>query len=99
DHALRPRVLMNKAYFTGAPAVNRCNKSGMPSPFFLSSRGYAVFPETTAIGRIALPNAVDDPPNCNATPTPCPVLLGRADRTQLCFKTDRLDYALYAGSP
>ena len=33
------------------------------------------------------------------TPPPCPVLLGQPDRTQLCFKTNRLDYEVYAGSP
>jgi alpha-D-xyloside xylohydrolase len=96
---LRHRVLLNKAHFTGASALGRCNKSGAPSPFFLSSQGYAVFPETDAIGRIALPGAVDDPPHCSTDPAPCPVLLGQPDRTQLCFKTNRLDYEIYAGSP
>ncbi|WP_370944067.1 glycoside hydrolase family 31 protein [Amycolatopsis sp. cg5] len=95
---LRHKVLMNKALFTSAGTLNRCNRSGMPSPFFLSNQGYGVFPETDAIGRIAMPNAVDDPPHCNTSPPPCPVLLGLPDRTQLCFKTDRLDYELYAGS-
>ncbi len=96
---LRHRVLLNKAYFTGAGSLASCNKSGMPSPFFLSSRGYAVFPETDAIGRLAFPNAVDDPPHCSSDPPPCPVKLGQPDRTQLCFKTNRLDYEIYAGSP
>ncbi|ALG11505.1 hypothetical protein AOZ06_35705 [Kibdelosporangium phytohabitans] len=96
---LRHRVLLNKAHFTGASTLGRCNKSGMPSPFFLSSRGYAVFPETEAIGRIAFPNAVDDPPHCSDNPPPCPVQLGQPDRTQLCFKTSKLDYEIYAGSP
>ncbi|MFC5103609.1 hypothetical protein [Kibdelosporangium philippinense] len=96
---LRHRVLLNKAFFTGASTLGRCNKSGMPSPFFLSSRGYAVFPETDAIGRIAFPNAVDDPPHCSSTPPPCPVELGQPDRTQLCFKTNKLDYEIYSGGP
>ncbi|HEX6354898.1 glycoside hydrolase family 31 protein [Actinophytocola sp.] len=96
---LRHRVLLNKAHFTGAAPLPTCNKSGMPSPFFLSSRGYAVFPETDAIGRLAFPNAVDDPPHCSTEPPPCPVILGQPDRTQLCFKTNRLDYEIYAGSP
>lgn len=96
---LRHRVLLNKAHFTGAGNLHQCNKSGVPSPFFLSSAGYAVFPETDAIGRIAFPNAVDEPPHCSTNPPPCPVLLGQPDRTQLCFKTDRLDYEIYAGSP
>jgi alpha-D-xyloside xylohydrolase len=96
---LRHRVLLNKAHFTGAGPLPSCNKSGMPSPFFLSSQGYAVFPETDAIGRIAFPGAVDEPPHCSSDPPPCPVELGRPDRTQLCFKTNRLDYEVYAGSP
>ncbi|HEU4422236.1 MAG TPA: glycoside hydrolase family 31 protein [Pilimelia sp.] len=95
---LRHRVLLNKAHFTGASALPRCNKSGVPSPFFLSSYSYGVFPDTTAIGRIAFPNAVDDPPHCSTDPPPCPVLLGQPDRTQLCFKTNRLDYEVYAGT-
>ncbi|MEV4316084.1 glycoside hydrolase family 31 protein [Actinocrispum sp. NPDC049592] len=96
---LRHRVLLNKAYFTGASALGRCNKSGAPSPFFLSSHRYAVFPDTEAIGRIAFPNAVDDPPSCAPAPEPCPVQLGQPDRTQLCFKTNKLDYEIYAGGP
>lgn len=96
---LRHRVLLNKAHFTGAGNLHQCNKSGVPSPFFLSSQGYAVFPETDAIGRLAFPNAVDDPPHCSTDPPPCPVELGQPDRTQLCFKTNRLDYEVYAGSP
>lgn len=96
---LRHRVLLNKAHFTGAGSLAGCNKSGMPSPFFLSSHGYGLFPETDAIGRLAFPNAVDDPPHCSSDPPPCPVRLGQPDRTQLCFKTNRLDYEIYAGSP
>lgn len=95
---LRHRVLFNKVRFTGAGTLNRCNSGAAPSPFFLSSRGYAILPDTTAIGRLAFPNAVDDPPHCVTTPTPCPVLLGQPDRTQLCFKASRLDYEVYAGS-
>lgn len=96
---LRHRVLLNKAHFTGAGQLAGCNKSGMPSPFFLSSHGYGVFPETDAIGRLAFPNAVDDPPHCSTSPPPCPVTLGQPDRTQLCFKTNRLAYEVYAGKP
>jgi len=96
---LRHRVLLNKAYFTGSGSLPSCDKTGMPSPFFLSSHGYAVFPETDAIGRIAFPNAVDDPPHCSSDPPPCPVKLGQPDRTQLCFKTNKLAYEIYAGSP
>jgi alpha-D-xyloside xylohydrolase len=96
---LRHRVLLNKAHFTGAGSLASCNKTGMPSPLFLSSHGYGIFPETDAIGRLAFPNAVDDPPHCSSDPVPCPVELGQPDRTQLCFKANRLDYEVYAGTP
>jgi alpha-D-xyloside xylohydrolase len=96
---LRHRVLLNKVRFTGASTLASCNSGGAPSPFFVSSRGYAIFPDTGAIGRLAFPNAVDSPPHCVTTPPPCPVLLGQPDRTQLCFKANRLDYEVYAGSP
>ncbi|HEV2781597.1 MAG TPA: TIM-barrel domain-containing protein [Actinophytocola sp.] len=96
---LRHRVLLNKVRFTGAGTLNRCNSGAAPSPFFISSRGYAIFPHTNAIGRLAFPNAVDDPPHCVTTPPPCPVQLGVPDRIQLCFKASRLDYEVYAGSP
>lgn len=96
---LRHRVLFNKVRFTGASTLHRCNSGGAPSPFFASSHGYAIFPDTEAIGRLAFPNAVDEPPSCVTTPPPCPVLLGQPDRTQLCFKTNRLAYEVYAGDP
>jgi alpha-D-xyloside xylohydrolase len=96
---LRHRVLFNKVRFTGAGTLNRCNSGAAPSPLFISSRGYAIFPHTNAIGRLAFPNAVDEPPSCITAPPPCPVLLGQPDRTQLCFKASRLDYEVYAGSP
>ena len=97
---LRRRVLLNKALFAGASVFGTCNKNGAPSPFFLSSAGYGIFPDTTAVGRVAFPNAAEDPPHCiPAAPPPCPVSLGVPDRIQLCFKADRLDYEVYAGSP
>ncbi|HEV7899264.1 MAG TPA: TIM-barrel domain-containing protein [Planosporangium sp.] len=97
---LRHRVLLNKALFAGASVLGSCNKNGAPSPLFISSRGYGVFPDTTAVGRLAFPNAVEDVSHC-VPPTPplCPVLLGQPDRTQLCFKANTLAYEVYAGSP
>jgi alpha-D-xyloside xylohydrolase len=97
---LRHRIVLDKVLFAGAGDFDHCTKTSAASPFFLSSRGYAVFPDTTAIGRLAFPNAADSPPDCGGTdPPPCPVLTGVPDRTQLCFKTDHLDYEVYAGSP
>jgi alpha-D-xyloside xylohydrolase len=97
---LRHQVVLDKVLFARDKEFDGCTKSSIASPFFLSSRGYGVFPDTTAIGRLAFPNAVDSPPDCGgSTPPPCPVLTGQPDRTQLCFKTDHLDYEVYAGAP
>ena len=97
---LSRHIILDKVLFAGAGQFDSCTKTSAASPFFLSSHGYAVFPDTTAIGRLAFPDAVDSPPDCGgANPPPCPVLTGVPDRTQLCFKTDRLAYEVYAGPP
>ena len=95
---LQRRVLLNKAVFVGASTFGKCNKNGAPSTFFMSSAGYGVFADTKAIGRTAFPGAVADD-HCADKPAPCPVAFGVPDRIQLCFKTSRLDYEVYAGSP
>jgi alpha-glucosidase (family GH31 glycosyl hydrolase) len=95
---LRGRTLLNKAVFVGASNFGKCNKNGAPTPFFMSSAGYGIYPDTTAIGRLAFPGAAPDT-HCNDAPEPCPVAFGQPDRIQLCFKTNRLDYEVYAGSP
>lgn len=97
---LRHHAVLDKVLFNGAGSFDSCTKSSAASPFFLSSRGYGVWADTTAIGRTAFPNAVDSPPDCGGSdPPPCPVQFGQPDRTQLCFKTDHLAYEVYAGSP
>jgi alpha-D-xyloside xylohydrolase len=95
---LRGQVLLNKAVFVGASTFGKCNKNGAPSPFFISNSGYGIYPDTTAIGRLAFPGAAEDT-HCDDKPAPCPVEYGKDDRIQLCFKTDRLDYEVYAGDP
>ncbi|MEN3360884.1 MAG: alpha-D-xyloside xylohydrolase [Mycobacteriales bacterium] len=96
---LRHRIVLDKVLFAGAEVFDQCAKSSAASPFFASTRGYAIFPDTPAIGRLAFPNAADSPPDCSpANAPPCPVLTGQPDRIQLCFKADRLDYEIYAGS-
>lgn len=97
---LRHHAVLDKVLFNGAGSFDSCTKSSAASPFFLSSHGYGIWADTTAIGRTAFPNAVDSPPDCGGTdPPPCPVQFGQPDRTQLCFKTDHLAYEVYAGSP
>ncbi|MDT7782708.1 MAG: alpha-D-xyloside xylohydrolase [Pseudonocardiales bacterium] len=95
---LQRRVLLNKAVFVGASTFGKCNKNGAPSTFFMSSAGYGVYADTKAIGRTAFPGALADD-HCADKPAPCPVTFGVPDRIQLCFKTSRLDYEVYAGSP
>lgn len=95
---LQRRVLLNKAVFVGASNFGKCNKNGAPSTFFISSAGYGVYADTKAIGRTAFPGALADD-HCADKPAPCPVAFGVPDRIQLCFKTPRLDYEVYAGSP
>ncbi|WP_285750708.1 TIM-barrel domain-containing protein [Lentzea sp. NBRC 105346] len=95
---LRGKVLLNKAVFVGASTFGKCNKNGAPSTFFISSAGYGVYADTKAIGRTAFPGAVEDN-HCNDKPAPCPVKYGVPDRIQLCFKTGRIDYEVYSGSP
>jgi alpha-glucosidase (family GH31 glycosyl hydrolase) len=95
-----------KTTFVGAHELNECNASGSITPFYVSSAGYGLYADTTAIGRFAFPDAQDvaEPENCQSDPPappppPCPVTFGAADRTQLCFKSSRLDYEIYAGRP
>lgn len=95
---LRGKTLLNKAVFVGASNFGKCNKNGAPTPFFVSSAGYGIYPDTTAIGRLAFPDAAPDT-HCNDAPAPCPVSYNQPDRIQLCFKTNRLDYEVYAGDP
>ncbi|MBP2319938.1 alpha-D-xyloside xylohydrolase [Kibdelosporangium banguiense] len=95
---LRRKTLLNKAVFVGASNFGKCNKNGAPTPFFISSAGYGIYPDTTAIGRLAFPDAAPDT-HCNDAPAPCPVEYNKPDRIQLCFKTNRLDYEVYRGDP
>ncbi len=96
---LRGKVVFNKAMFTGASTLGKCNQSGAASPFFLSSSGYGVYPDTTAVGRIAFPGAAEPFLTCDTSPPLCPIQLGQGDRTQFCFKADKLAYEIYAGGP
>ncbi|WP_370947621.1 glycoside hydrolase family 31 protein [Amycolatopsis sp. cg5] len=96
---LKGKVVFNKAMFTGASTLGKCNQSGAASPFFLSSQGYGVYLDTTATGRIAFPGAAEPFLTCDTNPPLCPVTLGVPDRTQFCFKDNKLAYEIYAGNP
>jgi alpha-D-xyloside xylohydrolase len=103
---LARQVTPIKTTFVGAGEQSTCNASGSVTPFYLSSAGYGLYAKTTAIGRFAFPGAQDapDPPGCqDAPPAPpppaCAVRSAADDRTQVCVKSDHLDYELYAGSP
>lgn len=70
------------------------------TPFYASSAGYGVWYETDAVGHMQF-RGTHDGMACNdsnsANPL-CPVV-GAADRVQACFKTDALDYDVFAGTP
>ena len=103
---LARRATPIKTTFVGASELNECNASGSITPFYLSSAGYGLYADTTAIGRFAFPDAqeIAEPANCQSDPPappppPCPITFGASDRTQLCFKASELRYEIYAGSP
>ncbi len=75
--------------------------STIVTPFYLSSSGYGVYLETSAVGHIQFaghhdgtecaPGSLGRSPLCR--------LGGRSDRVELCVKASRLDYEVYAGTP
>ena len=96
---LRHRVLLNKAHFTGAAPAAHVQQERHAEPVLPQLARVRGVPGHHAIGRLAFPNAVDDPPHCSTARRRARCSSASRDRTQLCFKTDRLDYEVYAGSP
>jgi len=74
-----------------------CGNS-MPAPFFLSSAGYGVALESSAIASIAFPDA-DPTTVCAGGSEPiCPFTTARAE-IQLCLKAPSLEYRIFFGNP
>ena len=71
--------------------------TGKTAPFYLSSRGYGIRFETTAVGRIGF-GRVQDANGCQLGTSPCEIASG-VPVVQTCFKTQRLSYEVYAGTP
>jgi alpha-D-xyloside xylohydrolase len=71
--------------------------SAKPAPFFLSSRGYGVRFDTTAVGRMAF-GKVAEGSHCQLGTAPCEVRSG-SSVVQACFKTASLSYEVYPGTP
>ncbi len=75
--------------------------SSIVTPFFLSSTGYGVHVESAAVGHIQFAgnhDGVECAEGSRGDVPLCP-LAGRADRVELCVKSARLAYEVYAGSP
>ena len=70
---------------------------GKTTPFYLSSRGYGVRFRTTAVGRIGF-GRVEDANGCQLGTSPCEIASGTRV-VQTCFKTSKLSYEIYPGSP
>ena len=70
---------------------------GKTTPFYLSSRGYGVHFRTTAVGRIGF-GRVEDANGCQLGTSPCEIASGTRV-VQTCFKTNKLSYEIYPGSP
>jgi alpha-glucosidase (family GH31 glycosyl hydrolase) len=71
--------------------------TGKSAPFYLSSKGYGINVATTAVGRIAF-GRVNDANGCQLGTSPCEIASG-IGVVQMCFKTNRLSYEIYPGSP
>jgi alpha-glucosidase (family GH31 glycosyl hydrolase) len=76
---------------------NGC-QANAPATSFLSSAGYGVAVDSTSVGSVAFPGAVDGPTfSCQWGTTPCPVL-SNVEATQICERGSQLAYSVYGGS-
>ncbi len=75
--------------------------STIVTPFYLSSRGYGIYLETSAVGHIEFAGHHDGPACSERSPDEPPLcrLGGRSDRVELCVKASELSYEVYAGTP
>ena len=87
---LRGQALAIKASYT-------C-KNTMPAPFFLSSAGYGVSLQGTAIASLAFPGA-DPATVCAGGSEPFCPLATRVAVVQLCSLSPTLDYRVFFGTP
>jgi Glycosyl hydrolases family 31 len=77
---------------------NGCDSSS-PSPFFASTAGFGAWVGTTAVGRVAFPDAVDDSNfACDLGTPPCSV--GPPTKAvRWCFATASADITVAVGTP
>ena len=72
--------------------------SNAPATSFLSSAGYGVSINSTSVGSLAFPGAVDGPAfSCQWGTTPCPVQ-SNVGATQICERGSKLSYTVFGGS-
>ncbi len=87
---LRRRIVRLKVW-------NACH-SNAPATSFLSSAGYGVSINSTSVGSLAFPGAVDGPAfSCQWGTTPCPVQ-SNVGATQICERGSKLSYTVFGGS-
>jgi alpha-D-xyloside xylohydrolase len=73
--------------------------SNQPAPFAASSAGWGLYLDTSAVGRMAFPLAVDDASfACDLGTPPCSVG-PPTHAVRICLKEPRLRLELYAGEP
>lgn len=72
--------------------------SNAPAPWYLSSAGYGVFVDSSSVGSLAFPGAVNGPAySCQWGTTPCPVASHVAG-TQICERGSELAYSVFGGT-
>lgn len=76
---------------------NTCG-SNAPAPWFMSSAGYGFAIDSSSVGSVAFPGAVDGPQfSCQWGTTPCPVE-SNVEAIQICERGASLAYRIYGGS-
>jgi alpha-D-xyloside xylohydrolase len=74
-----------------------CGNS-MPAPFYLSSAGYGIALESTAIASLGFPGANPTTVCAGGSEPMCPLTIAQ-DQVQLCLKTPQLAYRIFFGNP
>lgn len=76
---------------------NGCG-SNAPAPWYLSSSGYAVLVDSSSVGSVAFPGAVDGPAfSCQWGTTPCPIA-SNVEAVQICERGSELGYRVFGGT-
>ncbi|MEN3341493.1 MAG: alpha-D-xyloside xylohydrolase [Actinomycetota bacterium] len=93
----RPGTLDLRGQAFAVKAAYACQNT-MPAPFFASSAGYGVSLRSSTIASFAFPGSVSSSACPGGASPRCPLADG-LDVVQLCIKSPRLAYNLFAGTP